>query len=64
MNLAAPLLIEIKSVRNVSKPYQRATDVLVDDEPKEQKIGPKKGQTYQLVAHDGVRFIKLVLLFS
>ena len=27
------------------------------------KIGPKKGQTYQLIGHDGVRFIKLVLLF-
>jgi hypothetical protein len=37
------LLIEIKSIRNVSKPFQRATDVMVDDEPKEQKIGPKKG---------------------
>lgn len=28
-----------------------------------QNIGPKKGQTYQLIGHDGVRFIKLVLLF-
>ena len=35
MKLAADLLVEIKSVRNVSKPYQRATDVMVDDEPKE-----------------------------
>jgi len=63
-SLAIPLLIEIKSIRNVSKPFQRATDVLIDDEPKEQKIGPKKGQMYQIVAHDGVRFVKLVLLFA
>jgi len=43
MKLAADLLIEVKTIRNVSKPYQRATDVMVDEEPKEQKIGPKKG---------------------
>jgi hypothetical protein len=43
MKLAADLLVEFKTIRNVSKPYQRATDVMVDDEPKEQKIGPKKG---------------------
>ena len=59
----APLLFEVKQLRNVSKPYQRATDVMIDDEPKEQKIGPKKGQMYQMMGHDGVRFIKLVLLF-
>jgi len=35
MKLTADLLIEIKTIRNVSKPYQRATDVMVDDEPKE-----------------------------
>ena len=64
MKLAADLLVELKTIRNVSKPYQRATDVMVDDEPKEQKIGPKKGQTYQIIAHDGVRFLKIVLLFA
>ena len=37
--------------------------MMIDDEPKEQKIGPKKGQMYQMMGHDGVRFIKLVLLF-
>lgn len=57
-------MIEIKSVRNVSKPYQRATDIEVEDEDKDQKIGPKKGQMYQLIAHDGVRFLKIVLLFK
>ena len=64
MNLAKPLLFEVKSIKNVSKPFQRVKDPdLGDLEPKEQKIGPKKGQTYELVGHDGVRFIKLVLLF-
>ena len=43
MKLAEDLLVEFRTIRNVSKPYQRATDVMVDDEPKEQKIGPKKG---------------------
>jgi hypothetical protein len=62
--LTADLFIEIKSIRNVSKPFQRATDVMVDDEPKDVKIGPKKGQTYQLIAHDGVRFVKMVLLYG
>lgn len=51
-------------MRNVSKPFQRANDIMTDDEPKDQKIGPKKGQMYQLIAHDGVRFVKLVLLFN
>jgi len=63
-NLGRPLLIEIKSLKNVSKPFQRVKDPdLGDLEPKEMKIGPKKGQTYELIGHDGVRFIKLVLLF-
>ena len=47
MSLQSDLFVEIKQVRNASKPYQKATDaVLVDDEPKEEKIGPKKGNTY------------------
>ena len=59
------LLIEVKSIKNVSKPFQRVKDPdLGDLEQKEMKIGPKKGQTYSMVAHDGVRFIKLVLLFK
>ena len=28
------------------------------------KIGPKKGQMFSMIAHDGVRFLKLVLLFK
>ena len=36
----------------------------IDLEPKEEKIGPKKGNMYQLLCHDGIRFVKLVLLFS
>ena len=42
-----PLLFEVKSVKNVSKPFQRVKDPdLGDMEAKEMKIGPKKGQTY------------------
>lgn len=63
--LSKPLLFEVKSIRNVSKPFQRVKDPdLGELEVKEMKIGPKKGQTYQLMAHDGVRFLKLVLLFK
>mmetsp|Transcript_15776 Transcript_15776/g.19828 ORF Transcript_15776/g.19828 Transcript_15776/m.19828 type:complete len:116 (+) Transcript_15776:52-399(+) len=44
VNLAKPLLFEVKSVKNVSKPFQRVKDPdLGDLEPKEMKIGPKKG---------------------
>lgn len=42
--MAKPLLFEVKSVKNVSKPFQRVKDPdLGDFEPKEMKIGPKKG---------------------
>ena len=41
--LSKPLLIEIKSITNVSKPFQKVKDAELDDEEKEMKIGPKKG---------------------
>ena len=41
--LSMPLLVEIKSITNVSKPFQKVKDADLDDEPKEMKIGPKKG---------------------
>ena len=42
--LSKPLLIEIKSIKNVSKPFQKVKDAELDDgEEKEMKIGPKKG---------------------
>ena len=63
--MAKSLLIEVKGIRNVSKPFQRIKDPdLGDLEPKEMKIGPKKGQMYQLIAHDGVRVVKLILMFK
>lgn len=44
VTLAESLLFEVKSIKNVSKPFQRIKDPdLGDLEPKEQKIGPKKG---------------------
>ncbi len=36
----------------------------IEDDDKDQKIGPKKGQMYQLVGHDGIRFLKITLLFK
>ena len=63
MYLAKPLLVEIKTIRNVSKPFQKAGAIQDYMEEKEMKIGPKKGQMYQLVGHDGVRFVKIVLLY-
>ena len=44
--LSKPLLIEVKSITNVSKPFQKVKDAELDDEEKEMKIGPKKGQMY------------------
>ena len=41
--LGKPLLIEIKSITNVSKPFQKVKDADLDHEEKEMKIGPKKG---------------------
>ena len=41
--LSKDLLIEIKSITNVSKPFQKIKDAELDDEEKEMKIGPKKG---------------------
>ena len=62
--LSKPLLVEIKNVTNVSKPFQKVKDAELDDGEKEMKIGPKKGQMFSMIAHDGVRFLKLVLLFK
>ena len=60
----APLLLEVKLFRNVSKPYQR----IQKSEASKEKIAitndhaVKKDDTFTLISHDGVRFIKLVLL--
>ncbi|CDW71296.1 UNKNOWN [Stylonychia lemnae] len=58
--LKKPLLIEIKEFRNVSQPFQRAVD-LGDEEKKASKA---RDATYQLQAHDGKRFIKIIMLFT
>ena len=62
--LSKPLLVEIKNITNVSKPFQKVKDADLDDGEKEMKIGPKKGQMFSMIAHDGVRFLKLVLMFK
>ena len=56
------MLVEIKNITNVSKPFQKVKDADLDDGEKEMKIGPKKGQMFSMIAHDGVRFLKLVLI--
>ena len=54
-NLKQPLLIEVKEFRNCSQPFQRASE---EDSTK------KKNQTFLLKAHDGVRLLKIILLFE
>jgi len=58
-----PLLLEVKQFRNLSKPYQRVSKA----EPGEKievvaTSGIKRDHTFNLIVHDGVRFLKLVLL--
>ena len=61
---AAPLMLEVKQIRNLSKPYQRVTKVSDGDKiAVTSSSGVKKDHTFSLIAHDGVRFMKLVLLF-
>lgn len=58
-----PLLLEVKQFRNLSKPYQRVTKYENTEKIALKNLnGVKKDHTFQLIAHDGVRFIKLILL--
>ena len=59
----APLLLEVKQFRNLSLPYQRVGKA----DPGEKieltsATSVKRDHTFSLIAHDGVRFIKLVLM--
>lgn len=58
----APLLLEVKQFRNLSKPFQRVAKI--EETDKVEAIGGnvKRDHTFSLIAHDGVRFIKLILL--
>ena len=58
-----PLFIEIKQFRNLSKPYQRVTKSSETGKIAMQTMSAKKDATFQLIAHDGVRFLKLILMF-
>ena len=58
----APLLLEVKQFRNLSRPYQRVGKADPGEKIQVTGAGAKRDHTFSLVAHDGVRFIKLVLL--
>lgn len=58
----APLLLEVKQFRNLSRPYQRVGKAEPGEKIQVTGAGAKRDHTFSLVAHDGVRFIKLVLL--
>ena len=59
-----PLLLEVKQFRNLSKPYQRISKTDTSEKSKVGDSGIKRDHTFSLIAHDGVRFIKLVLLMK
>ena len=54
--------MEIKQFRNLSRPYQRIGKADPGEKIQVTGTGAKRDHTFSLVAHDGVRFIKLVLL--
>ena len=56
-----PLLIEIKEIRNVCTAFQVEDNSAIEGEKKGTRT---KDATYQLKAHDGVRPIKIILLFE
>ena len=60
----SPLLLEVKQFRNLSKPYQRVSKTDTSEKSKVGDAGVKRDHTFSLIAHDGVRFIKLVLLMK
>ena len=59
-------MLEVKQFRNVSKPYQRIqkTESTSDKIALSNDHAVKKDDTFILICHDGVRFIKLVLLMA
>lgn len=52
----------MKQFRNLSKPYQRVSKTEGQEKIKITDNAAKRDHTFSLIAHDGVRFIKLVLL--
>ena len=63
-SVVRPLLLEVKQFRNLSKPYQRVTKYENTEKiALKNQNGVKRDHTFQLITHDGVRFIKLILLF-
>lgn len=64
---SAPLLLEVKQFRNLSKPHQRVTKTGESMDKIKMSTGTegvKKDHTFQLICHDGVRFIKIILMMA
>lgn len=59
-----PLLLEVKQFRNLSRPYQRVSKTDTSDKIKVSDAGTKRDHTFTMIAHDGVRFFKLILLMK
>lgn len=59
-----PLLLEVKQYRNLSRPYQRVSKTDTSDKIKVSDSGAKRDHTFSLIAHDGIRFFKLVLMMK
>ena len=65
LNAEPHLLLEVKQFRNLSKPYQRVSKAATLDKEKiESAKGVKKDDSFQLICHDGVRFLKLTLMMD
>ena len=54
----------MKQFRNLSRAYQRVTKTEITDKIKVGDSGAKRDHSFSLIAHDGVRFLKLVLLMK
>ena len=62
---SAPLLLEVKQYRNLSKSHQRVTktgESMAKIKMSKGNESVKKDDTFQLICHDGMRFIKIVLM--
>ena len=54
----------MKQYRNLSRAYQRVTKTDTSEKIKVGDAGAKRDHSFTMIAHDGVRFLKLVLLMK